>query len=50
MRRKLNMDDQTLPLAKVLEGGTWTAGRTIARELRADGSPPVKVISDGTVF
>ena len=50
MRRKLGMDDQTLPLAKVLEGGTWTAGRAIARELRADGSPPVKVISDGTVF
>jgi hypothetical protein len=50
MRRKLGMDDQTLPLAKVLEGGTWTAGRAIARELRADGAPPVKVISDGTVF
>ena len=40
----------SLPLAKVLEGGTWAAGRSIARELRADGSPPIKVISDGTVF
>jgi hypothetical protein len=50
IRQKLNMDATTLPLAKILEGGTWAAGRAIARELRADGSPPVKVISDGTVF
>ena len=50
VRQKLNMDATTLPLAKVLEGGTWAAGRAIARELRSDGSPPVKVISDGTVF
>ena len=50
VRQKLNMDATTLPLAKILEGGTWAAGRAIARELRPDGSPPVKVISDGTVF
>jgi hypothetical protein len=50
LRARLNMDSQTLPLAKILEGGTWAAGRAIARELRADASPPVKVISDGTVF
>jgi Protein of unknown function (DUF1688) len=50
VRQKLNMDANTLPLAKVLEGGTWAAGRAIARELRPDASPPVKVISDGTVF
>jgi hypothetical protein len=50
VRQKLNMNAETLPLAKVLEGGTWAAGRAIARELRSDGSPPVKVISDGTVF
>jgi hypothetical protein len=50
VRQKLNMDATTLPLAKILEGGTWAAGRAIARELRSDGSPPVKVISDGTVF
>jgi hypothetical protein len=37
-------------LAKVLEGGTWATGRLLAREHRADGSPPIKVISDGTVF
>jgi len=50
LRRRLSMDATSLPLAKVLEGGTWSAGRNIAREKRADGSPPLKVISDGTVF
>jgi Protein of unknown function (DUF1688) len=50
MRHRLGMDAQALPLAKVLEGGTWAAGRVIARQKRADGSPPLKVISDGTVF
>ncbi len=50
MRRRLGLDDTSLPLAKVLEGGTWEAGRVIARKLRPDGSPPVKVVSDGTVF
>ena len=27
LRRRLNMDATSLPLAKVLEGGTWAAGR-----------------------
>ncbi len=50
MRDRLKMDKGSLPLAKVLEGGTWSAGRIIASKLRSDGSPPVKVVSDGTVF
>ncbi len=50
MRQRLGLDATSLPLAKVLEGGTWAAGRWLARERRADASPPVKVISDGTVF
>jgi hypothetical protein len=50
LRRRLGLDSASFPLAKVLQGGTWTAGRMIARKLRADGSPPVGVISDGTVF
>jgi hypothetical protein len=50
MRRRLAMDANALPLAKVLEGGTWAAGRAIARQKRSDASPPLKVISDGTVF
>jgi hypothetical protein len=50
VRQRLGRDAQSLPLAKILQGGTWAAGRVIARRLRADGSPPVHVISDGTVF
>jgi hypothetical protein len=38
-----------LPLAGVLEGGTWAAGRRLAAE-RRDGAPPLTVDSDGTVF
>jgi hypothetical protein len=50
LRQRLKLDAMSLPLAKVLEGGTWAAGRILARERREDHSPPVKVISDGTVF
>jgi len=47
-RRGLTIDE--FPLARVLEGGTWAAGRLLAREKRPDASPPIAVISDGTVF
>ena len=50
MRKRLGLDSVSLPLAKVLEGGSWATGRRLARERRPDASPPVKVISDGTVF
>jgi Protein of unknown function (DUF1688) len=50
LRRRLGRDANSLPLAQILEGGTWAAGRLLARERRADASPPVKVTSDGTVF
>jgi hypothetical protein len=50
VRERLGKDAASLPLAKVLQGGTWAAGREIARARRADGSPPIKVVSDGTVF
>ena len=50
VRKRLGLDAVSLPLAKVLEGGSWATGRRLARERRADASPPVKVISDGTVF
>lgn len=39
-----------LPLANVLQGGTWTAGRKIAAERRPGGGPPIEIESDGTVF
>jgi hypothetical protein len=50
VRAKLKMSEAAFPLAKVLEGGTWWAGRRWAQKLRADGGPPVKIKSDGTVF
>jgi len=50
VRAKLNTNAAALPLAKVLQGGSWAAGRELAFALRPDGSPPIKVLSDGTVF
>ncbi len=47
---KLNMDAAALPLASILEGGTWAAGRAIAFARRPVGASPIKVVSDGTVF
>ena len=41
---------KALSLPSVLEGGTWAAGRELARELRADAGPPLHIRSDGTVF
>ena len=38
-----------LPLACILEGGTWAAGRALAAQLRG-GEPPLAIASDGTVF
>lgn len=50
VRERLGCDERAMPLARVLEGGTWAAGRRIAREKRSDGSPPLSIASDGTVF
>ncbi|MFG3591299.1 URC4/urg3 family protein [Bradyrhizobium sp. RDI18] len=50
LRQRVGLDAVSLPLAKILEGGTWAAGRALAFARRPDGSPPVKVSSDGTVF
>ncbi|WP_066381132.1 URC4/urg3 family protein, partial [Anabaena sp. CA = ATCC 33047] len=41
IREKLGMSPEELPLAKILQGGTWTAGRKIAAELRTGGKPPI---------
>lgn len=47
VRARLGTPD--LPLACILEGGTWAAGRELAAELRG-GEPPLAIASDGTVF
>lgn len=50
VQQRLNKSSSDFPLAKVLEGGTWWAGRKAAKALREDSSPPLKIESDGTVF
>lgn len=50
IRQKLGLNARELPLVKVLQGGTWSAGRRIAAELRENGIPPIQIHSDGTVF
>jgi len=50
VRAALGVAETDFPLARVLEGGTWATGRRLARERRADGSPPLRIVSDGTVF
>jgi len=50
VRERLGVTADAMPLACILEGGTWAAGRAIAAELRKTGAPPVTVESDGTVF
>jgi hypothetical protein len=50
VRLHFGLDAERLPLVKVLEGGTWFAGRSMAAERRPGGGPPIAVISDGTVF
>ena len=46
---ELGLDPATTPLACILEGGTWAAGREAAAQ-RRQGLPPLTIISDGTVF
>lgn len=50
VREALGVSADRLPLACILEGGTWAAGRQIAHERRAGGAPPLQIDSDGTVF
>ncbi|MFY9510447.1 MAG: DUF1688 family protein, partial [Rubrivivax sp.] len=50
VRQRLGRTAEELPLACILEGGTWAAGRQIAAELRDGGPPPLQIDSDGTVF
>jgi len=50
VRERLGKSPVELPLARVLEGGTWAAGRAVARERRPGGGSPIQIASDGTVF
>ena len=50
LRLRLGLCAEQLPLARVLEGGTWAAGRVLAAQRRPGGPPPLTIDSDGTVF
>ena len=50
VREWLGVGAADFPLARMLEGGSWMAGRRVAAERRADCGPPLTIISDGTVF
>lgn len=49
VREQLGLTAEQMPLACVLEGGTWAAGRALAQQLHG-GKPPLNIESDGTVF
>jgi len=49
VRARLGVAAERMPLACVLEGGTWATGRALAARLRG-GLPPLSIDSDGTVF
>lgn len=52
LRARLGVaSSEDLSLAKILEAGTWKAGRRIAAIKRPiSKTPPINIISDGTVF
>jgi hypothetical protein len=50
VQEMLGTSAREFPLACVLEGGSWAAGREIALERRKDGAAPLTIISDGTLF
>ncbi|MFM8547146.1 MAG: DUF1688 family protein, partial [Betaproteobacteria bacterium] len=49
LRIRLDRTAQSLPLASILEGGTWAAGRRLAQKYR-NGRPPLEVDTAGTLF
>lgn len=50
VRTQLRLSEEAFGLPALLEGGSWAAGRVLAQRRRPDGSPPLQIISDGTVF
>jgi GTP cyclohydrolase II len=49
---RLSLSKEQFQLYKLLQGGTWAAGRRIAKEKRPEtgGTPPINIRSDGSVF
>lgn len=47
---RLGLKPEEFPLARMLEGGSWAAGRRLAFARDDSGDPPIRIVSDGTVF
>ena len=50
LRESIKLTREELPLPQILQGGTWSTGRLLAYKRRPDGSPPLRIVSDGTIF
>jgi hypothetical protein len=51
VRGRLNADTTSFQMPQLLQGGTWTAGRLLALQLRPPQGPsPILVAADGSVF
>lgn len=50
VRTILGKTIEELPMPKVLQGGTWAAGRAIAKIKRADGGSPLNIRLNGITF
>jgi hypothetical protein len=50
VQKLLGKSKTEFPLAAVLEGGTWAAGRNLAAKKRPGGNPPIAVVNKGDVF
>jgi len=50
VRKKLGKTAEEMPIVKILQGGTWQAGRQIAAKLRPGGTPPITVRLNGITF
>jgi hypothetical protein len=50
VRKRLGRPAEIFPLTCVLEGGTSSAGRRLAREKRPDGSPALVILADNAML
>jgi len=50
VRKILGKTKEELSMPKILQGGTWAAGRKLALEKRKDGSSPISVRLNGITF
>ena len=50
VRNCLGVNAPAFPLARMLQGGTWSAGRRLAKEKRPNAAPPLTLKLTGTVF